>query len=281
MSTARVASWHAPVRLQESGIAQEQDRDREDAAHAREIGHGIKSLRGWFSGWVELGGVTEAVLEGRLGHATVAANAARLSLGCYEIFGGDASSPNARELVAGAARPRELVYGNDPEWRRLILDVHGDQVFDRPMLDFDLSGIDRASLLRLEGTLPPGFSLQALDAGLTRQLDADLEPHALQVFDSAQEFLDHGLAFGAVTNGELACAATSYTRSSRSVEVAISTRCAFRGRGLAAATSARLLRQCLAEGLAPRWTASNPVSQRLAVRLGYRPAGVCEILYLR
>jgi GNAT superfamily N-acetyltransferase len=238
-------------------------------------------LGSFFSGSVELGAVIEAVLEGRLGHATVAANAARLSLGCYEIFGGSSSSPSARTLVAGAARPRELVYGNDLGWRRLILDVHGDQVFDRPMRDFDPSGIDPASLLRLEATLPPGFSLQALDADLTRQLDADLEPHALQVFDGAQEFLDHGLGFGAVENGRLACAATSYTRSSRSVEVAISTRSAFRGRGLAAAAAARFLRQCLTEGLAPRWSASNPVSQRLAVRLGYQPAGVCEVLYLR
>ncbi len=33
-------------------------------------------------------------------------------------------------------------------------------------------------------------------------------------------------------------------------------------------------------GLVPAWSASNPVSQRLAVRLGYEPAGVCEVLYL-
>lgn len=211
----------------------------------------------------------------------MAADAARLSIGCYEMFGGDASSSDARSLVAGAARPRELVYGNDPGWRRLILDVHGDQVFDRPMLDYDPSGIDRAALLPLESVLPPGFRLQALDADLTLQLDADLEPHALQVFGGAQEFLDEGLGFGAVHDGRLACAATSYTRSSRSVEVAISTRHAFRGRGLAAAAAARFLRACLTEGLAPRWSASNPVSQRLAVRLGYRPAGLCEVLYLR
>jgi hypothetical protein len=238
-------------------------------------------LQSFFGGRVELGAVIESVLEGHLGHATVAADSARLSIGCYEIFGGEASSSDAGALVAGAARPRELVYGNDPGWRRLILDVYGDQVFDRPMLDYDPSGIDHGSLLGLEATLPPGFSLQALDADLTRQLDADLEPHALQVFGGAQEFLDEGLGFGAVQNGRLACAATSYTRSSRSVEVAISTRPTFRGRGLAAVTAARFLRECLTRGLAPRWSASNPVSQRLAVRLGYRPAGVCEVLYLR
>lgn len=238
-------------------------------------------LVSFFAGSVELGAVIEAVLENRLGRATVADDAARLSVGCYEIFGGDPSSSAARTLVAAAARPRELVYGNDPGWRQVILQVHGEEVTDRPMRDYDPSGIDPASLIRIEAECPAGFRLQTLDGALIRQLDADLEPHALQVFESAQEFLEHGLGFGAVQNGQLVCAATSYTRSSRFVEVAIATRTAFRGRGLAAATAARLLRQCLTEGLAPRWSASNPVSQRLAVRLGYKPAGVCQVLYRR
>jgi len=68
--------------------------------------------------------------------------------------------------------------------------------------------------------------------------------------------------------------------SSRTVEVAIATRPAYRGHGLAAAPAAALLEHCLETGLTPRWSASNPVSQRLAVRLGFRPAGVCEVLYL-
>ena len=236
-------------------------------------------LASLFAGRVELRAVVEAVLEGRLGRATAAGGAARLTIGCYEIFGGDPSSPTARELVASAARPRELVYLNDPAWRRLILDVLDGEVSDRPMLDYDPSGIDPDALTRLEASLPTDFQLRPLDAGLAGQLGADLEPHALQVYPSVREFLDQGLGFAAVQGGDVACAATSYTRSSRSVEVAIATRPAFRGRGLAAATSARLLRRCLELGLEPRWTASNPVSQRLAVRLGYRPAGVCEVLY--
>ena len=236
--------------------------------------------RAFFGRTAELAAVIESVFEGRHGQVSAAGDAARLSIGCYEIFGGDPASQGARALVGTAARPRELVYGNDPAWRRLILDVHGDAVTDRPMLDYDPRGIDPSSLLRFEGALPPGFTLQAFDAGLTDQLVAGLEPHALQVFESARGFLERGFGFGAVHEGELACAATSYTCSSRSIEVAIATRETFRGRGLAAATAARLLRESLMRGLVPRWSASNPVSQRLAVRLGYRPAGVCEVLYL-
>ena len=228
----------------------------------------------------ELAAVIEAVLEGRHGHVTDAGDAARLSVGCYEILGGDPESEKARALVETAARPRELVYGNDPAWRRLILDVHGVAVADRPMRDYDPRGIDPSSLLRFEAALPAEFTLQAFDVDLTDQLGAGLEPHALQVFEGARDFLERGFGFGAVHDGQLACAATSYTCSSRSIEVAIATRETFRGHGLAAATAARLLRESLIRGLVPRWSASNPVSQRLAVRLGYQPAGVCEVLYL-
>jgi GNAT superfamily N-acetyltransferase len=241
---------------------------------------GAADLAPFFAQYRELRAVVEAVLEGRQGHAHRDGDAARLSLGCYEVFGGDPASPGARRLVAGAARPRELVYGNHPEWRRLIQDVHREEVRDRPMLDFDPAHIDRATLSGLHASVPPGFEVLRLDASLAGQLDADLQPHALQVFASPAAFVEEGVGFGAVIDGQLASAATSYTLSSRFLEVAIGTRPAHRGRGLAAAASAALLRYCLDAGVVPRWSASNPVSQRLAVRLGFRPAGVCEVLYL-
>jgi len=82
-------------------------------------------------------------------------------------------------------------------------------------------------------------------------------------------------------DGVLACQATSYTLSSRYLEVAIATRPAFRGRGLAMTVAARLLHESLRRQLVPCWSASNPVSKRLAVRLGYRPAAECEVLLRR
>ena len=134
---------------------------------------------------------------------------------------------------------------------------------------------------RTEQALPAPFSLRRIDAGLAGQLDDDLIPHALQVFQGPADFAANGLGFGAALDGRLACAATSYTMSSRRAEVAIATRPEFRGRGLAAAAAAAFMGHCLDRGLLPCWSASNPVSQRLAARLGYRPAGVCEVLFLR
>lgn len=225
--------------------------------------------------------IVEAGIEGRLGSIARDGGAARLSLGCYEMFGGDAGSPGAHQLIAGAAR-HELVYGNDPGWRAAILELRGDQVVDRPMTEFDAGGLDIAALARFAEAVPPGFKVHRLDVELAGQLDAELEPHGLQVFPSARDFVAHGLGFGAVTEkGVLACAATSYTLSLHYLEVAIATRPAFRGRGLAQVVGAALMREALARNLVPCWSASNPVSKRLAERLGYRPAGECEVLLLK
>lgn len=244
-----------------------------------------RRLRPLFDGHRELRAVVDAVLEGRLGAAVpddaASPRAARLSIGCYEIFGGDPRAPAARRLVETAPPERELVYGNDPDWRRLLLDVHGARLFDRPMRAFGASRLDADGLRERASRLEPGFAMRPLDPQLARQLDDELVPHALQTYRSAEEFVAEGIGFGVVAGERLACAATSYTRSSTAVEVAIATRSGFRGRGLAVAAAAQLMASCLEAGLTPCWNASNPVSQRLAVRLGYEPAGTCEVLYFQ
>ena len=234
----------------------------------------------FFLAHTTLPAIVEAGVEGDVGTLTRDGDAARLTLGCYEMFGGNASSEGARRLIADAQR-RELVYGNDPRWRAAILAVRGHEVVDRPMTEFDASGLDPVALAR-HASYAPGFAVRPIDLELANQLDGELEPHGLQVFPTPRDLVERGLGFGAVTaEGVLACAATSYTLSSRYLEVAIATRPAFRGRGLALAVGAALMAAALARNIIPCWSASNPVSKRLAQRLGYRPAGECEVLLLR
>lgn len=239
-------------------------------------------LAALFASHRTLPAIVEAAVEGRHARAERDGDAARLRIGCYQLFGGDPQSTGARRLVETApGGPRELVYGNDPAWRALILDVLGDAVFDRPMDEFDPSALDDAALASIEASLPPDLAIRRFDLALAAQLDAELEPHGLQSFPSPQALVDDGLGFAVVEGDRVASAATSYTLSSHHLEVAIATRSAYRGRGLAAISAAALLRECLRLGIAPCWSASNPVSKRLALRLGYRPGGVCEVLYLR
>lgn len=243
-----------------------------------------ESLAPLFSAHTELRAVIDAVLENQLG--TVAADdleapkVARLSIGCYEIFGGTPNVLAAGQLVETSAAPRELIYGNNPEWRTLLRKVHGKRLSDRPMRSFDASHISADRLPALAGSLPAEFEPRRMDLSLSQQLDAQLEPHALQVYPSPEAFLKDGFGLAVVVGNELASAATSYGNAPGDIEVAIATRPSYRGRGFASGLAAGFVLHCIQNGVRPHWNASNPVSQRLAVRLGFRPAGVCEVLYL-
>jgi GNAT superfamily N-acetyltransferase len=239
-----------------------------------------------FEGHRHLAAIREAVLEDRLGRVwgnrSEEPEAARIDLGCYAIFGGDPRAPGVDELLQRVEVPMEFVYPDDA-WRRRILEVHGDLVRDRPMDSFSGARLDAAHLRGMVEALPREYTVEWLDVDTAGQIDKGLLPHGLQTYPSPEVLVQEGMAWGALTRDpspRLACVASSYALSSRSVEVAISTREDHRGRGLAGAVAARFCIAALERGIEPCWNASNPVSKRLAVRLGFVPAGECAILFL-
>lgn len=234
-----------------------------------------------FGSYTVLPAVVEAALERRLGNIVVDGPAARITLGCYALFAGDAQSDGARRLISSVPKPCELIYDNDPSWRARILDVLGPRVCRRDMEEFSASLLELPVLEKIEALRTRDFELVPMNSDLASRLDAALEPHALQTYPDAVSFVEDGYGFAVLTkDGILASAATSYARSSRYVEVAVATLPEFRGHGLAAVAAARLVRECLLKHHGPCWSASNPVSKRLAVRLGFRPQRVCEVLLL-
>ena len=232
----------------------------------------------------ELRAVIDAVLEGRVGSIDHACEsslaAAMLRVGCYSIFGGDAESVAGEVLVRGAAGPVELVYAGEP-WRRRIVAIHGHRAVPDPMQGFDPSGLDAAALLRLASEIPEGFEVRPLTRADTAALGPDLSPNGMDVYESPDALVESGAGCVAVTDdGQLASVASSYAAALERIEVAISTAEPWRGRGLATAVAARLLHDCLERGVIPEWNAANPVSQGLALKLGYRVGGTVTILRL-
>jgi RimJ/RimL family protein N-acetyltransferase len=227
--------------------------------------------------------VVDSVLEGWLGTADADdaehPTAARLEIGCYSILGGDPASPAAQNLVRAVSAPRELIFPDDDAWRALLHSVH-PQATDRPMQAYATDRLTLSRLVEIASRVADGFSIKRMDAAAAAQLGVDLEPHALQTFADPAAFAAGGIGFCANRGPTVACTATSYAVASGRIELAIATAPAFRRRGLAATVAASLMVHCLARGIVPHWNAGNPVSQRLAERLGYRPAGTVEVLYL-
>ena len=220
----------------------------------------------------------DSVLEGRIGRFWVddpeSPRVARMDVGCYAFFGGDSELAQAEEAIRTVQAPVELVYP-DESWRHRLLEVWGPRLRDWPMASFSPDGFSRSQLQGHAAGIADGYYLRRLRVDELAQLNSNLEPHGLQTFADALALDRDGMAWGSVIDGEVACAATSYAQSRHYVEVAIATRPNHRGRGLATATAAAFCLAALERGLRPLWNASNPVSKRLALRLGYRRVEDC------
>jgi GNAT superfamily N-acetyltransferase len=236
-----------------------------------------------FRSHTRLRAVLDAVLEGRGGRVLTAADspqAAILDFGCYRIPGGDAGSDEAERLISSLAGPCEIVIPDDDGWRVLVDRVFGARVRDRSMQAF-VPGADLEARVRaFSRAVPEGYELRRLDATTAALVGPELSPHGIDVAGGPEKFVEHGLGWGLLADGALACVSTSYAVSKSFVEVSIATHASHRRRGLAACAASALIHEALERSWEPHWNAFNPISKRLAHRLGFAEAGRCEILAL-
>lgn len=129
---------------------------------------------------------------------------------------------------------------------------------------------DTGRLLALAQTLPQGYELRRIDGALyDRCLEAEWSKDFVSVFGSKKDYLEKGLGIVALKDGELAAGASSYSRYREGIEIEVDTRQDQRQLGLATACCAKLILECLNQGLYPSWDAQNRISVHLAEKLGY------------
>jgi len=243
---------------------------------------GLASLSALYSPETRLRAIIDSVLGGHLGSARAddlyRPGVARLCLGCYAIFAGDPALPLAEELIRDLRAPVELIVPRDGDWDSLARSVHADRIVERPMQAFSAANLRLPRLREIAASIPTGFEIQHLDASLADQLGDDLSPHGMQVMNDTRDFSERSGGVGALSKGRLVGAATNYAFSAKSIEVAISTHPDHRGQGIASCLAATWIVHCLEQTIVPHWNASNPVSKRLARRLGYIPAETVNVL---
>lgn len=100
----------------------------------------------------------------------------------------------------------------------------------------------------------------------------------VSVYASNEDFAENGLGVLLTVDGEPVAGASSYVSAPGSLEVQVQTREGWMGRGYATAVAAALIQRAQARGITAYWDAANPVSERVAVKLGYRPAALYEVL---
>ena len=225
----------------------------------------------------------DSVLEGRCGSLIVDTAAesgtAWILAPPFWLAAGPCDSAAARSLAETIEQFGGVVVA-DEDWLAAIEARCPDRTDRVSRTSFETSGLDRARLQGLATPRLPGLEVVRLDAELLSAACARISPDLLfsTSFGSAAAFERDGIGFCVLSDAQLVAAAASAFVSANAIEVQVNTRPDQRGRGLATLASAALLVSCLDNGLRPNWDTGNPVSQRLAERLGYTPLPAYEML---
>lgn len=226
------------------------------------------SVKGLFDGWEET--LIYSCLQGVMGKVFVTdpvePKAACAFVGCFAFYAG---VPD-RELVASKPRGFVIMVPADEEWAKTIEDcfpdakrvtryaIRKDTVFDRQLLQSYVN------------SLPAGYQIVSIDGALYDQcLLNPVTADFVSSFGSKEAYLQKGRGVVILKEGAIVAGASSYTRYNEGIEIEVDTQPQERRKHLALIACAKLILNCLKEGLYPSWDAQNWNSVMLSEKLGY------------
>ncbi|TAK11480.1 MAG: GNAT family N-acetyltransferase [Anaerolineae bacterium] len=196
----------------------------------------------------------------------------------YNILGGDAGHPAAREYLEKLPRLSPLFFGA-PGWKELFISVHANKLVVRKRYAFSSQSLDPAHLRLLRAKLAPEFTTRRIDLPLAQQIAAhkeEITKEQLFGFKSAEDFMQRGIGYAAFDGNRMVCIAAAGSACSKGIEIQINTNSKYQGRGLASAVGAELILWCLENGIDPNWDAATEISAGLARKLGYTSLGAYD-----
>jgi GNAT superfamily N-acetyltransferase len=205
---------------------------------------------------------------------------AQLAYADVIVFGGDPSHPVALELVKGLPVDKGILPAPGG-WRDLLFRVHGEHLISIERHSFSGQQLDLSHLRSLEKQVPEGYQTRRIDLHLARLIDADsglISEDHVRNFESPEDFVERGIGFCILKGSRIVSGASSYAVCNSGIEVQVNTHPDFRRKGLATAAAAALLMHCLEHEIEAHWDAGNPISEKLARKLGYIPSGTYEML---
>ncbi|MBN1213188.1 MAG: GNAT family N-acetyltransferase [candidate division Zixibacteria bacterium] len=227
----------------------------------------------------------DCAVEGRMGKAYVDnpenPTVYKIELFPFSYFAGDGSGPAADEVLRNL-KPHSILLAPASDWAVTALKIHGDNLIQFPRYSFSSSSLSTAHLDRLleENSFRDKISRLGLEA--VRKFMTDPEGFAdIALFESPEDFIKRGAAFGVIENDRLKGIAYSSLVNSRAVEVSIYIVKKNRRLGMATALGCALLKYCLKNNLHPNWDAANLESCRLAEKLGYTATETYDAYYLK
>ena len=124
--------------------------------------------------------------------------------------------------------------------------------------------------------IPEGYLLAGMD-------EAAFEQHPFsqgENYSCWSDFQAEGSGAFVYYGREIVAAASSFLSLNGEIELDVSTKESHRGKKLATACIARMLRNCMERGILVHWDAQNDASRHLAQKFGFEPEGWYSVYWL-
>lgn len=142
--------------------------------------------------------------------------------------------------------------------------------FNRYAIKWEPNVFDKKQLSEFALAVQPEFTILRINEPLYHKaLEQFWTADFCSNFASLEEFLEHGIGYVIMKDGEIIAGASSYSYCNGAIEITIETKSEYRRKGLALACASKVILECLDRGIYPRWDASNKNSVALAEKLGY------------
>ena len=204
----------------------------------------------------------------------------KVETGLFFYLAGDAAGQAAGEVLRNIA-PYTLFMPSAPGWLEAAQALYEDRLvgFDRYSFSPDKLAVARLEQLR-QASLHRE-RVQRMDLDFVKSVWGQEHYVDLSAYDSAVDFIQRGVGYIIADGNSPIGAAFASLVCSRGIEVSIYVEEQRRRQGIATALASVLLLWCLQHNLEPHWDAANPESCKLALKLGYSPAGSYLAYYLR
>lgn len=226
----------------------------------------------------------ECAIEGQMGKVFVddleRPRVFKIETGPFFYFAGDAASPAASEMLQNIA-PFTLFMPSAPGWLEAAQALYGDRWVDLDRYSFSSEKLVAGRLEQLRQASPFRERLRRMDLEFAEAVWGREHYVDLSTYDSAHDFVQRGVGYIVPGDGSPLGAAFASLVCSRGIEISIYVEEQHRQQGMATALASELLLWCLQRNLEPHWDAANPESCKLALKLGYSPAGSYLAYYLR
>ncbi|WP_214484012.1 GNAT family N-acetyltransferase [Bacillus sp. SM2101] len=196
---------------------------------------------------------------------------AQIMVGIFVYYAGNPYSRRAEELLYNLPEHIYVIVNND-EWKNRIETVHKGVLdkFQRYKFQKDPEDLNQSHIHTFLSKLSEGYRLQKIDLTLAKEPSLhEISEDFTSQFDSIDDFINRGIGYAILYDGQVVCGASSYSIYNHGIEIEVATHPLHRRKGLASIAGSALILDCLENGVYPSWDAANIESANLAQKLGY------------